>query len=349
MYREKGPVLLSLMPRLLDAAKNADHRHFFADKYTELTRYGCDANKISDQVLCYILFENFLATEQVVMSFKKGRDEKIQKALMGGKTPPESLDADPVFLLCESRLPRLVEWKNNFYKNPDLGLLVSKYRENRMEVLQLLAICNPAIAKLGAGRSTVFPFILQKWENEKYAEITVAYARRCMFYANPTQLYIFWMFNCHADAQSEMSTDDKIWANEIKRAKEDPRGALDSFLPLQHGQEHLLDSVKAEREKVIEMIPIKKKLAFANMDGVLASIRKDVTGFGDGGFLDNPEHMRYLTKIGWVEWFNTYVMGPHQRGVFDCKGTLDDETKDLLKTTTKGDVVDFLDTLMVSL
>ena len=39
----------------------------------------------------------------------------------------------------------------------------------------------------------------------------------------------------------------------------------------------------------------------------------------------------------------------HQRGVFDCKGTLNDETKDLLKTTTKGDVVDFLDTLMVSL
>ena len=110
-----------------------------------------------------------------------------------------------------------------------------------------------------------------------------------------------------------------------------------------------MDSVKAEREKVIEMIPIKKKLAFANMDGVLASIRKEVTGFGDGGFLDNPEHMRYLTKIGWVEWFNTYVMGPHQRGVFDCKGTLNDETKDLLKTTTKGDVVDFLDTLMVSL
>ena len=219
-----------------------------------------------------------------------------------------------------------------------MDVWVHKYISTKEEILGSLAYCHPAIAKLGAGRAAIFPLVSHKWEAEDYALKTVAYARRAMFYANPTQLYIFCMFNWHCDKQSEFSTDDKIWANEIKREKGDSRGALDAFLPTNFD--------KGEAERIINIMATEKpkKLAIANMGGVMASIKQEVTNEGSS-FLDNPQDMQYLTEIGWADWFQKHVMGPHQAGAFNCVGTLDEPTKRLLGSTSKRDVKDFLDLL----
>jgi hypothetical protein len=350
MYEKKGPVLESIMWDLIKAAKVEGDRVFLSDRYTDLRRHGGNPDRISDQVLYYLLFTNLSSTCDIVLNFNEGRNKKVNKALAAmGALPenlkhtviiPESLDGDIVVNLCRARKPELEAWKAQ-NRNGSLEVLVAKYIEVKKEILEYIAICHPAIAKLGAGRGAIFPFIIQKWENEKYAEITVAYARRCMFYANPIQLLIFWMFNCHTKAQSEVSTDDFIWANQIKRAEGDSRGALDAFLPGQQVEEE-------ERNYVLSVIPKKKKLAETNMN-VLASIKKDIGLGGPGGFLDNPEHKEYLTRIGWVGWFEKYVMGPRQRGPFDCVGTLDSKIKEIMATTTKEEVVQYLETLVASL
>ena len=339
VYQLKGRVIVPILERLIKGSKYAEDKGFYADLWREAHLGRRDLDEISDKVLYYLLSSNLLATDEIVLEFNMKRTKKVNDALKANKTPPESLEGDPIVLLCKNRFVELKQWKAQ-NSRASLEVLMAKYFELKSEILNLMAICHPAIAKLGAGRAAIFPLVSHKWEGENYAEITVAYARRCMFYANPIQLLVFWMFNCHTKAQSEVSTDDDFWANKIKRSDGDSRGALDAFLP---GQQ-----VEEECNYVLSVIPKKKKLANANMN-VLASIKRDIGLGGDGGFLDNPEHMEYLTRIGWVAWFEKYVMGPRQRGPFDCVGTLDSKIKEIMATTTKEEVVQYLETLVASL
>jgi len=336
VYQLKGKVIVPILERLIKGSKYAEDKGFYADLWREAHLGRRDLDEISDKVLYYLLSSNLLATDEIVLEFNMKRTKKVKEALNANRTPPESLEGDPIVLLCKSRFVELKQWKAQ-NSRASLDVLVAKYFELKEEILNLMAICHPAIAKLGAGRAAIFPLVSHKWEGENYAEITVAYARRCMFYANPIQLLVFWMFNCHASAQSEVSTDDDFWANKIKRLDGDSRGALDAFLP---GQQ-----VEDECNYVLSVIPKKKKLANANMN-VLASIKKDIGLGGPAGFMDNPEHEKYLTSIGWVDWFEKHVMGPRQCGPFDRVNMINPKIKEIMATTTPADVVQYLETLV---
>ena len=65
--------------------------------------------------------------------------------------------------------------------------------------------------------------------------------------------------------------------------------------------------------------------------------------------MDNDEHKEYLTRIGWVAWFEKHVMGPRQCGPFDCVGMINPNIKEIMATTTKEEVVQYLETLVASL
>jgi len=273
--------------------------------------------------------------DSVIKLAVENHEKRAREIVERGSAKTPSLNDDPIIKTCILRVGALRAWSATNMASKDVEAWAEMFWQSMMNILEVIHLAHPKVAKMGVGRAVCFPCIDKPWK--KYAVPMVALARRAALCADPVQLYTF----CMSNESHEFSTGDDIWAHRIKPLKEG-MGPLDAFLP-----KMVLDkSLDVKREEILALMRgnTNKLLGTANAMA-LDSIKCEVTGVGSHGLLADPEIIAYLRQIGWEEWFQAKMLSSAPFGLWDCAKMIDPMVADILRTTTKGDIEAFYHSL----
>lgn len=314
------------------AAKSASKQEYLAQCWYAASR---GSTTISRQLAMHMMKKNLLSIyDSVIILAGENYDKRGREIAEKGSSKTPSLDEDPLVNTCIAHIQYLRAWSATNGDSKDVETWAEMFWWSMMEILDVIHLAHPKVAKMGVGRAVSFPCIKTSWD--KYAVDMVAFARRAMLCADPVQLLTF----CMSGKSHEFSTGDNIWAHLIKPLK-GGMGPLDVFLP----KMVLEKGLDVKREEILTLMRGDPKLLGTANAAALDSIMREVTGPGSDGLLADAEVIAYLKKIGWEDWFNAKMLSSVSFGVFDCVNNIDPSVADILRTTTRGDVKAFFDSL----
>jgi hypothetical protein len=305
-------------------------KEYFAQCWYAASR---GSRTISVQLAMHLMKKNLLSIyDSVIKLAEENRDKIAREIAEKGSSKTQSLDDDPIVKTCIAHADELRGWWTANRDNKDVEAWAEMFWWSVVAILDVIHLAHPKVAKMGVGRAVSFPCIKTSWDT--YAVPMVALARRAMLCADPVQLYINSL--CGWAKSDEFSTGDEIWAHRIKPLKAG-MGPLDVFLP----QMVLDKDLNGKRGEILELMRGGTRLLGTANAMALNSIKSE----GLHGPLADPEVIAYLKKIGWEEWFNAKMLGSVPFGVFDCVSKVDPMVADIIRTTTKGDVKAFFESL----